>query len=187
MVDLQGYLEKKICEIISAWNEDDIYAISFFVYANESYEYGGVSNVTTFSVGYNTESDCNGAGELSEERWNYAFWRQDDTPVIEAEDENEGMKILFDWYRENGINNIGYEDYQSCYDSEMRYVGKGPVGYYELLSEVTVVAEKLQKCGFINNTFANSVPIIIHDLEYPWYIIKATKTANPGGESEQGG
>lgn len=29
MVDLQGYLEKKICEIISAWNEDDIYAISF--------------------------------------------------------------------------------------------------------------------------------------------------------------
>lgn len=57
MVDLQGYLEKKICEIISSWNEDDIYAISFFVYANESYEYGGVSNVTTFSVGYNTESD----------------------------------------------------------------------------------------------------------------------------------
>lgn len=183
MVDLQGYLEKKICEIISAWNEDDIYAISFFVYANESYEYGGVSNVTTFSVGYNTESDCNGAGELSEERWNYAFWRQDDTPVIEAEDENEGMKILFDWYRENGINNIGYEDYQSCYDSEMRYVGKGPVGYYELLSEVTVVAEKLQKYGFIKNKFGKSVPIIIHDLEYPWYIIKATKTANPGGEA----
>lgn len=132
---------------------------------------------------YNTESDCNGAGELSEERWNYAFWRQDDTPVIEAEDENEGMKILFDWYRENGINNIGYEDYQSCYDSEMRYIGKGPVGYYELLSEVTVVAEKLQRCGFIKNKFGKSVPIIIHDLEYPWYIIKATKTANPGGEA----
>lgn len=183
MVDLQAYLEKKICEIISAWNEDDIYAISFFVYANESYEYGGVSNVTTFSVGYNTESDCNGAGELSEERWNYAFWSQNDTPVIEAEDENEGMKILFDWYRENGINNIGYEDYESCYDSEMRYVGKGPVGYYELLSEVTAIAEKLQKCGFIKNKFGKSVPIIIHDLEYPWYIIKATETANPGGEA----
>lgn len=183
MVDLQAYLEKKICEIISAWNEDDIYAISFFVYANESYEYGGVSNVTTFSVGYNTESDCDRAGELSEERWNYAFWRQNDTPVIEAEAENEGMKILFDWYRENGINNIGYEDYESCYDSEMRYIGKGPVGYYELLSEVTVVAEKLQKCVFIKNKFGRSVPIIIHDLEYPWYIIKATKTANPGGEA----
>ena len=184
MTDLHAYLEKKLCGIISAWNENDIYAISFFVYSNEAYEYNGYSNVTKFSVSYNTEKDCNGAGKLSEERWNYAFWRQDETPIIDIDAENEGMKILFDWYRENGIDNIGYEDCDACYDDEMRYIGKGPVGYYELLSEITAVAKSLQDSGFVKNKFGAPIPIIIHDLEYPWYIIEATKKANPNGEAD---
>lgn len=184
MIDLQAFLENKLRDIISAWNENDIYAISFFVYSNEAYEYNGYSNVTKFSVSYNTENDCNGAGELSEERWNYAFWRQDETPIIDDDNENEGIKILFDWYRENSIDNIGYEDYDVCYDDEMRYIGKGPIGYYELLSEITAVAQRLQNSGFIKNKFGAPIPIIIHDLEYPWYIIEATKKANPNGEAD---
>ncbi len=48
MIDLQAYLEKKLRGIISTWHADDIYAISFFVYANEAYEYDGFSNVTQF-------------------------------------------------------------------------------------------------------------------------------------------
>lgn len=55
MVNLQEYLEKNLRSIISAWNEDDIYAISFFIYANEAYRYNRYSNVTKFSVSYNTE------------------------------------------------------------------------------------------------------------------------------------
>lgn len=184
MVDLQAYLENKLRDIISAWNEDGIYAISFFVHSNQVYEYGGYSNVTEFSVGYNTERDCAGAGELSEERWNYAFWRQDETPVIKADNENEGIKILFDWYEENGIENIGYEDYNACYDDEMRYIGKGPGGYYELLSEITAVAKKLQDSGFVKNQFGAPIPVIIHDLEYPWYIIEATQKANSNGQAD---
>lgn len=183
MIDLQTYLEKKLRDIISTWTETDIYAISFFVYSNESFIYMGHSNVTEFCVSYNTENDCAGTGELSEERWNYAFWRQNETPIIEANDENEGMRMLFEWYKENGIDNIGYENYDSCYDNEMRYIGKGPVGYYELLSEVTAVAKKLQDSGFIKNKFGKPIPIIIHDLEYPWYIIEATKKANSNGEA----
>ena len=183
MIDLQSYLEKKLRDIISTWNENNIYAISFFVYSNESYEYEGYSNITKFSVSYNTESDCNGAGELTEERWNYAFWRQDETPIIDVDNENEGIKTLFDWYKENGIDNIGYEDYNACYDDKMRYVGKGPVGYYELLLEITDVAKRLQNSGFIKSKFGAPIPIIIHDLEYPWYIIQATRKANPNGEA----
>lgn len=184
MIDLQAYLEKKIRGIISAWNEDDIYAISFFVYANEAYEYNGYSNVTQFSVSYNTEKDCSGAGELSEERWNYAFWRQNETPIIEADNENEGIKFLFNWYEENGVDNIGYENYGACYDNEMRYIGKGPIGYYELLLEITDVAKKLQDSGFVKHKFGRPIPIIIHDLEYSWYIIEATKKANSNGEAD---
>ena len=184
MIDLQAYLENKLRDIISAWNENDIYAISFFVYSNEAHEYNGYSNVTKFSVSYNTENDCNGAGELSEERWNYAFWRQDETPIIDDDNENEGIKILFDWYMENSIDNIGYEDYNACYDDEMRYIGKGPVGYYELLSEITAVAKRLQDSGFIKNKFGAPIPIIIHDLDYTWYVIEATKNAKHNGEAD---
>ncbi len=183
MIDLQAYLEKKLRDVISTWTETDIYAISFFVYSNEAFVYNGHSNVTEFCVSYNTENDCVGTGELSEERWNYAFWRQNETPIIEANNENEGMRILFEWYEENGIDNIGYENYDSCYNNDMQYIGKGPVGYYELLLEITAVAKKLQDSGFIKSKFGKPIPIIIHDLEYPWYIIEATKKANSNGEA----
>lgn len=184
MIDLQKYIENKVRDIISEWDESDIYAISFFVCSNEMYEYNGYSNVTEFFISYNTEKDCEGAGELSEERWNYAFWRQNETPIIEVNNENEGMKILFDWYEENGIDNIGYEDYATSYDDEMRYIGKGPVGYFELLSEITAVAKKLQDSDFVKNKFGKPIPIIIHDLEYPWYIIEANKKVNSNGEAD---
>lgn len=184
MVNLSEYLENRLCNIISSWEEDDIYAISFLVYANESYEYKGYPNVTEFSVGYNTESACGNADKLSEQRWNCAFWLQNEIPIISPDDEDVGMQVLFDWYAENGIDNIGYEDFDACYDDEMQYIGKGPVGYYELLSQVAAVAKKLQDSGFIKNKFKSPIPIIIHDFEYPWYIIEANKTANPNGEAE---
>jgi len=184
MINLQAYIEKQVCDVISAWNEADIYAVSFFVYSNEVYEYKGYSNVTEFCVSYNTESECYGMGELSEERWNYAFWRQNEIPIIKADNENEGMEILFAWYKEHGVRNIGYENYDTCYDNEMRYIGKGPVGYYELLSEITDVAKKLQDSGFVKNKFGRPIPIIIHDLEYSWYVIEATRKANPNGEAD---
>ena len=63
MTDLRAYLEKKLRGIISQWDEEDIYAVSFFVYANEENEYGGYTNVPEFSVSYNTQSDCAGADE----------------------------------------------------------------------------------------------------------------------------
>ena len=185
MLSLQSYLYGKICNIVSSWDEKDIYAISFFVSSNESYQYKGISNLTKFFVSYNTERDCIGSGRHSEERWNYAFWRQNEIPVIDYENENEGAEILFEWYEKRGIKNIGYEDYDSCYNEKMQYIGKGPVGYYELLSEITVVAKKIQDSGFINKKFGKALPIIIHDLEYPWYVIEATKKANPNGEADE--
>lgn len=183
MTDLKAYLENKLRCVMSSWNESGIYAISFFVYSNEAFEYDGCSNVTTFSVSYNTEDDCNGADRLSEERWNYAFWRQDETPIIDVDGDSDGMRVLFEWYKENNIDNIGYEDYEACYDDEMRYIGRGPVGYYELLEVITAVAENLQTSGFIKNKFGAPIPIIIHDLDYSWYVFEATEKANPNGEA----
>lgn len=185
MINLQDYIEAKLHALISSWDESGIYAISFLVQANESYTYNGHSNVPEFSVSYNTEKDCQGAAPLSEARWNYAFWRQNETYIIEADVANEGIRLLFNWYEENGIDNVGYEDTSSCYDSKMRYIGRGPVGLYELLQEISAVAKRLHSSGFIHRKFGRPIPIIIHDLEYSWYTIEATKAANTEGEADE--
>ena len=185
-MDLESYLYEKVLPVIQSWEDENIYAISFFVYYNELNEYNGYSNFPEFTICYNTENNCNHAPQLSEERWNFAFWEQDTIPIIEPENNgnsaNEGAKVLFDWYKENGIENIGFEDEDAMYDEEMNYIGKGPVGYYELLCVVSNVARRLQIEGKISAQFGN-IPIIVHDYEYPWYIEEATKNANPNGEA----
>ena len=183
MTELQDYIETKLREELSTWKEQDIYAISFFVYANEACEYNGYSNVTEFAISYNTEKDCGGAGAMDEERWNYAFWRQDEKPILVADGKNRGMDLLFSWYKENGIENIGYEDPSACYNEKMQYVGKSPEGYYQLLALITQIAQKLQESGFIREQFGKELPIVIHDLEYSWYTIEATRKANPAGQA----
>ena len=182
MIDIKTALKSKIKSIIDTWDEEDIYAISFFVYSNEAYEYNGFSNVSEFMISYNAESDCEGAGELDEERWNYAFWRQDEEPIIYTSEKNPLTDMLYDWYKEQGLTNLGEEDYESSYD-EGHYIGKGPVGHYELLSLIADIASELQNEGYIKEKFGKPLPIIIHGLEYPWYDIEATKKGNPNGEA----
>ncbi len=183
MINISEKLYDAVKVIIANWNEDGIYAISFFVYSNEAYEYNGFSNVSSFAVSYNTEDDCEGVGQYDEERWNYAFWRQDETSVIDPDNPNELTDLLFDWYKENGIDNIGEED-KDCYDEDCNYIGRGPVGHYELLTLVSGVAKRLQQEAFIEKKFGRKLPVIIHGLEYAWYDIEATKNANINGEAD---
>lgn len=183
MANFEEKLYLKIKSVMDTWCEEDIYAISFFVYSNEAYECNGFSNVSLFAISYNTEDDCSGAGQFDEERWNYAFWRQDETMIIDPDKPNELTDMLFDWYKENGITNIGEED-ENCYDEYYRYIGKGPSGHYELLTLASKVAKRLQQEEFVKNKFGKRLPIIIHGLEYAWYDIEATKNANIHGEAD---
>ena len=183
MIDFKNDVKNRIQSIINTWNEKDIYAISFFVYSNENYEYNGFSNVVNFYISYNTESDCPGAGAYDEERWNYAFWRQDEVPVIYTDEKNILTDRMFEWYKECGLDNIGFES-DDVYDEDCKYIGKGPEGHYELLSLVSEIAAGLQNAGFIKNKFGKELPIIIHGLEYAWFDIEATKKGNPNGEAD---
>jgi hypothetical protein len=183
-VNLNEYLYEKAKSIIEKWDEEDIYAISFFVYSNEMYTYQQSKNISEFSISYNTEKDCRNAPMHSEDRWNYANWRQNTTSIINpSEEDNEGIKILFQWYSEKGIENVGFEDSNNMYDENYRYIGKGPIGYYELLTVVSEVARQIQTEGLISRKFGN-IPIIIHELEYCWYVEEATSYANPNGEAD---
>ena len=183
MSDFKSDVKTKIKSIINSWDEKDIYAISFFVYSNDSYEYNGFSNVVNFFISYNTESDCPGAGLYDEERWNYAFWRQDEVPVIYTDEKNPLTDRMFEWYKECGLDNIGFES-DDVYDEDCKYIGKGPEGHYELLSLVSEIAAELQNEGFLKDKFGKELPIIIHGLEYAWFDIEATKRGNPHGEAD---
>ncbi len=184
MIKITDIIYSKVKSIIDSWSEEDIYAISFFVCPNEAYEYRGFSNVSSFAISYNTERDCGYAAAHDEKRWNYAFWRQNETPIIDPDKPDELTDLLFDWYGENNIDNIGYEDYDACYDSNMHFIGKGPTGHYELLSIVSQVGKRLQQEGYIADKFGKQLPIIIHGLEYAWYDIEATQNANINGEAD---
>ncbi len=174
MISMEDILYHRVKTLMTQWNEEDIYAVSFYVYSNEAYAYGGFDNVTEFSVSYNTENDCQGAELRSERRWNYAFWRQDESPVISTWEPTEETHQLFNWYKEQGITNIGDEPEDAfC-----------PVGYEELLGLVANVARRLQEEGFLREKFGRTIPIIIHDLEYIPCTIEATRYANPNGEAE---
>ena len=182
MIHISEIIYSKIKATMDSWSENDIYAISFFVYSNEAYQYKNYHNIPTLAISYNTEADCDGADLYDEERWNYAFWRQDETPIIDPDEEPEMTEILFDWYKENGITNIGEED-DDCYDSDFNYIGKGPIGQYELVQIASEIANRLQSEGYIEQRFGKRIPIIVHGLEYAWYDIEATEKANPHGEA----
>ena len=184
MIDIEKMLYDKVKSVMSNWNEDGIYAISFFVYSNEAYEFKNFTNVSTWAISYNTESDCKGAGPLDEERWNYAFWRQNETGIIDLDESDECTQALYAWYAEQGIQKIGFEDGTTAYDKQGKYIGKGPVGHYELIGIAANVAKKLQEEGFVINQFKKTLPIIIHGLECAWYDIEATQKANPNGEAD---
>lgn len=182
-MNLTDYLYDSIRPVLQSWDEEGIYALSFFVYANEANSYEGFSNFPELSVGYNTEEDCGHAPLTSEERWNFAFWRQDMTCIIGPE-AREGARVLLQWYRENGIAAPGVEEFneERDYDQEGHYIGKGPAGYLELLDAAAEAARRLQLDGIIASQFG-PIPIIVHELEYPWYVREATARANPNGEA----
>ena len=178
----ENLLLERCREIINTWTEKDIYAISFMLYPNANENVGGFGNFPEFSVGYNTESYCEYAPKLSEERWNYAFWLQNNTTIISSQDKTISQNLI-EWYRENKIGNLGVIS-DDEYDADMKYIGKGPGGYYELLMLISEIAKKLQSDGTIKGKFGN-IPVIVHDLEYAWYSKIATAKANPNGEADE--
>lgn len=176
------YLENEIKRICSSWHEEGIYALSFLLSSNEFSIYNNVSFFPEFSIGYNTEEKCEFAPLLSEERWNFAYWEQNNIPIISPK-KKIAANFLLDWYSEQGIKNIGVpESEDDMFDESGIYVGKGPGGYIELMDMISIIAMKLQNSNFIKERFGN-IPIIIHDLEYSWYSIRATQNANPNGEA----
>ena len=187
-------LRTRILEILDTWPAEDQYAIMFFIYPNEAYEHRGYTNIPEFQMLYRCESDLqvdhnpyfNPLGDF-EGRWYPAFWDYDlRTPVIDHYEPKVNADALIDWYEAIGLEQIGYEDPEKMYgDDGVVYIGRGPNGLPELLEVVVQIAQELHRDGTIERKFGREVPIIFADHEYTWYMIEATREANPNGEADE--
>lgn len=59
-MDLEKYLYERVLPILLGWNEEGIYAISFYVDTNDSNEFQGICDFPEFSICYNTEKEKTG-------------------------------------------------------------------------------------------------------------------------------
>ncbi len=174
MRDLEKHLHDRITEIFSPWDDAGIYAVSFFIDANSANCCRGLSNLTSLSVSYNTEDDCGHAPADSERRWNYAYWRQNETSVFCCQTDPEGYDLLLDWYEQQGLENIGGNSSDP----------NGPVGFSQLAEVLGRVARRFYDEGYFVKKLGHPVPILIHDLEYACpCTAEATAYANPNGEA----
>ena len=125
------------------WNEDDIYAVSFFV----AYDIEDKYDVRIY-FGYNTErqfsSESAGEEDSSAVRWNYNFWLQNETFCFGEDGITEGLIGV--WFRQQRIK-----------ESEA----------IEFLTEQIIYAvREIHRCQSLKNRFGRELPIIIHTRHY---------------------
>lgn len=189
---LRDMLLDKIVQILDTFPTQEPYAVMLFLAPNPGNAYRGYTNLPELTVLYKGESDMGQrvnpffrpSGE-DEERWNPAFWDYDrQQTVIGYDAPNPLADALIDWYERTGVADIGVERDDGLFDDMGRYIGTGPGGLPELLGLVTDVARTLQTDGVIEERFGRGVPVLIADLEFTWYMIRATREANPDGQAD---
>ena len=139
-MDCEMYFYNLVLDIISKWDLKKVGAISIWVYTNEMYEYQGINNFFEVVIGYFPVNKIRGK-KASVVEWDLL----DEVEVeyiLEPYNYGEAARILLDWLIAKGVKDIGVEDFDKAYDEEMNYIGKGPNGYYELLTMVSEVITK---------------------------------------------
>ena len=136
----QRLIEQKISE----WQEDDIYAVSLYVFDEEDDPCRPVA-----VLGYNTERQVQKslpeASDEQEARWNYAFWIQNAEMCLGQGDTAEDIKA---WITEQGL-----------WDSEDEITPK----FVEFL---VAIVQDIHASGLLKDKFGEEIPILIHELEY---------------------
>jgi len=180
-IKLSETLFHLIKESISAWEDDDIYAISLFVYDIDDDCYQLSVTVGYNTVSYYEDSIEDADGDEGEAKWNYAYWIQNELVYFGY----DSHKALFDeWMEKNGYRNLP-EDEGPDYDEKGFYIGKGPAVTRKFIEELIETAHMLHKSKLIEAKTGRPVPIIIHELEYYDAIANQTMAANPAGLADE--
>lgn len=167
-VDFKQYLKDKIKQELSLWeNYDDIYAVYIGSAANNN-------STDPLKLPFLLEIGC---GRGYSRDWRLAAKHDNADDLIETVYERD---MLVKWLESKGVENIGGESGE-MYDSDMKYVGKGPGGLYETLQTIAEIFMELFESKFISDKLGENVPVIFDAPETPWYCVEATEKANPEG------
>lgn len=155
-ITMKKKFQRLIEQKISEWQEDDIYAVSLYVFDEEDNPCRPVA-----VLGYNTERQVQKsspeASDEQEARWNYAFWIQNAEMCLGQGDTAEDIK---EWITEQGL-----------WDSEDEITPK----FVEFL---VAIVQDIHASGLLKDKFGEEVPILIHELEYYEKIAQQNITAN---------
>ena len=148
---IQGLMEQKISE----WQEDDIYAISLYVFNEEDDPCRPVA-----AFGYNTErqvqKSITEAADEQEARWNYAFWLQNHEMCLGREDTAEDIRK---WI------------------TELEWEGEDAISF-KFVNLLVAVVQGIHASGLLKEKFGREIPVLIHELEYHEKISQQNIEAN---------
>jgi hypothetical protein len=166
------HLERGIREAlsrISSAETPDIYVVSLFVYDEND-----DPAKPTVTVGYNTEQAVADttpqAWDEGEARWNYAFWLQNELSVLaDSGLDPVGASLRDDWtFRVDG-------------DDAGNIPDESPPITWRFVELLIDIVRELHADGTISRVFGQSIPVLIHELEYYDLIAAQNRQANPDG------
>ena len=148
---IQGLMAQKISE----WQEDDIYAISLYVFNEED---DPCRPVAVF--GYNTErqvqKSITEAADEQEARWNYAFWLQNHEMCLGRDETAEDIRK---WI------------------TELEWEGEDAIKF-KFVNLLVAVVQGIHASGLLKEKFGREIPVLIHELEYHEKISQQNIEAN---------
>ena len=148
---IQGLMEQKISE----WQEDDIYAISLYVFNEED---DPCRPVAVF--GYNTErqvqKSITEAADEQEARWNYAFWLQNHEMCLGRDETAEDIRK---WI------------------TELEWEGEDAIKF-KFVNLLVAVVQGIHASGLLKEKFGREILVLIHELEYHEKISQQNIEAN---------
>lgn len=133
----------------------DVYALYFFISTNE-----GFNGIPTLDLMYNTLSRIDKACITPTENcWNIAYWDTDEIPLIGNNSvDSPSVKILSEWFTNNGYNSAKIEHDQS--DDFFEYT----TGYRVLSEIIEEIAPNVKT--FFEKKFNHKAVLLLGEYSY---------------------
>lgn len=160
----------------------DIYALSFFYYAEDD-----DPRFPCIEVSYNTHThyrkETANAAHETEAKWNYAFWLQEPIAKIGG----GADELLHNWFKispyyYSATDNEAAEEDDELFD---RLMELGENFETEFIEHIISLTRKLFKERVIEKKFGTDIPVIIHELECYDQPVSCTQKANKNNLIEE--
>lgn len=166
---MRDVLEESIKSAMSKWDDEGIYAVSFWVTNWDDNPYEPI-----MVLGYNTERQVSdtapNASSECEARWNFAFWLQNDELSFGGnlhKTPGDSPALVARWVRSIGFPFYTAQEIEIVPDEDIDEVMMEGERVTKAFCGVLVdIVQDLHASGFIRQTLGRDVPVIIHDLEY---------------------